>query len=260
MISALKAEKDILSNTPMGGMVTFSGTAWANPPAKMEMAAEMEMSSEDAAAAPKLSTAKGAWAFVISSDLQDIQLGTSYTVVAKNLRTGVVTTLKVDNDKGYGSTVWADLNRKDIVEAGDKVEIALIDENGTVVSGPFERTVQTSDINNAYLSVQMRVGDVRPKETILGQNFPNPFNPETWIPYQLSRDSNVAVQIYNVFRSYGSDAKLRSQVDRFIYDIFDWRLIGDGKNEAGEHVSSGIYFYVLQTANFTATRRMVILK
>ena len=233
-------------NTPAGGNFTFTGTAWQNK-------------SDNAAAAPKVSTAKNAWAFVVTSALQDKENGTTYTVVAKNLRTGVVATEKVADEKASVSAVWANINRKSVIQAGDKLEIALLDKRGTIVSGPFQRTVTTSDIQNAYLSVQMRVGDVRPKETILGQNFPNPFNPETWIPYQLSRDTNVTVQIYNVS---GSAVRTLNLGHKPIgsYMTTSTAAYWDGKNNAGEHVSSGIYFYTLQTDKFSATRRMVILK
>ncbi len=233
-------------NTPAGGVFTFTGTAWQNK-------------SDNASAAPKVSTAKDAWAFVITSALQEKENGATYTVVAKNLRTGVVATEKVANDKVSVSAVWANMNRKSVIQVGDKLEIALLDKRGTIVSGPFQRTVTTSDIQNAYLSVQMRVGDVRPKETILGQNFPNPFNPETWIPYQLSRDTNVTVQIYNVS---GSAVRALNLGHKSIgsYMTTSTAAYWDGKNNAGEHVSSGIYFYTLQTDKFSATRRMVILK
>jgi cytoskeletal protein RodZ len=233
-------------NTPAGGVFTFTGTAWENK-------------SDDAAAAPKVSTAKNAWAFVITSALQDKENGATYTVVAKNLRTGVVATEKVANDKVSVSAVWANVNRKSVIQVGDKLEIALLDKRGTIVSGPFQRTVTTSDIHNAYLSVQMRVGDVRPKETILGQNFPNPFNPETWIPYQLSRNTNVTIQIYNVS---GSSIRTLDLGHKSVgsYTTTAAAAYWDGKNNAGEHVSSGIYFYTLQTDKFSATRRMVILK
>ena len=185
---AIEGGKGYIVNTPAGGSVTFTGTAWRDTSAEMD----------ETGAAPKLATAKGAWAFVITSNLENRQAGESYTMVVKNLRTGVVTTQQTDSAKERVSAVWANLDRSNIVEAGDKVEIALLDARGTIVSGPFQRTVQTSDIQNAFLNVQMRVGDVRPEETILGQNFPNPFNPETWIPYQLNRDSSVTIQIYNV--------------------------------------------------------------
>ena len=234
-------------NTPEGGSATFTGTAWQHQPV------------EESAAAPKIPTAKSTWAFVVTTDLQDKTVDTSYTVMAKNLRTGVVTSKKVSTDKEQVSAVWADLNRKSVVEVGDKIEIALLDERGTIVSGPFQRTVQTSDIHNAYIAVQMRVGDVRPKETVLGQNFPNPFNPETWIPYQLSRDSDVMIKIYDI-----SGSKIRSlnlgRKSIGSYMTSATAAYWDGKNDTGEHVSSGVYFYTLQTEGFSATRRMVILK
>ena len=247
----IEGGKGYIVNTPAGGTVTFSGTAWSNEPA--------EMPTESAAAAPKISATESAWAFVIASNLQDKETGASYTMVAKNIRTGVTTTEKVSSEGGYVSAVWADLNHKSVVEAGDKIEIALLDERGTIVSGPFQRTVQTTDIHNAFMSVQMRVGDVRPKEAMLGQNFPNPFNPETWIPYQLNRDSNVTIQIFDVSGHSVRTLNLGHK-STGAYMTNSSAAYWDGKNAAGEHVSSGIYFYALQTQYFSATRRMVILK
>ncbi len=247
----IEGGKGYIVNTPAGGTATFSGTAWSNEPA--------EMPTESAAAAPKISTTKSAWAFIVASDLQNKETGASYTMVAKNIRTGVTTTEKVSSENGYVSAVWADVNYKSVVEAGDKVEIALLDERGTIVSGPFQRTVQTTDIHNAFMSVQMRVGDVRPKETMLRQNFPNPFNPETWIPYQLNRDSNVTIQIFDVSGHSVRTLNLGHK-STGAYMTSSSAAYWDGKNAAGEHVSSGIYFYALQTQYFSATRRMVILK
>ena len=157
------------------------------------------------------------------------------------------------------SAVWADLNRKSVVEAGDKLEIALYDERGNIVSGPFQRIVSTEDIRNAFLSLQLTVGDVQPKHTVLAQNFPNPFNPETWIPYQLSKSAEVSIHIHNVaghlIRTLDLGLKPTGA-----YMTPSAAAYWDGKNSIGERVSSGIYFYTLQTADFAATRRMVILK
>ena len=127
-----------------------------------------------------------------------METGTGYTLVAENLRTGTIATETITSDVKRSSAVWADLNRKSVVEAGDKLEISLYDERGNIVSGPFQRTVSTDDIRNAFLSLQLTVGDVRPKDTILAQNYPNPFNPETWIPYQLSKSAEVSIHIHNV--------------------------------------------------------------
>ena len=252
---AIEGGKGYIVNTPAGGTVTFSGNAWSNEPADMPM---HEGTMDEAAAAPKITTSS-AWAFIVTSNLQEKVSGATYTMVGKNLRTGVVSTKTVTSEDGYVSAVWADLSEKSVVQAGDKIEISVLDKDGTVVSGPFERTVQSTDIHNAYMNVEMRVGDVRPKDSILGQNFPNPFNPETWIPYQLSSDSNVMITIYDVSGHTVRELNLGHK-STGSYMTNSSAAYWDGKNETGEHVSSGIYFYSLQTATFSATRRMVILK
>ena len=236
-------------NTRTAGMVTFTGKAWDN----------RSEAADDAPAAPTLSRNKNTWAFVVTSDIRDMETGTSYTLVAKNLRTDTIATETITSEVKRSSAVWADLNRKSVVEAGDKLEIALYDERGNIVSGPFQRTVSTADIRNAFLSLQLNVGDVRPKDTILAQNYPNPFNPETWIPYQLSKSAEVSIHIHNVaghlIRTLDLGLKPTGS-----YMTPSTAAYWDGKNAAGERVASGIYFYTLQTADFAATRRMVILK
>ncbi|MDE0556753.1 MAG: spondin domain-containing protein [Candidatus Poribacteria bacterium] len=226
---------------------------------EVEDAANGDAAANGAAAAPALSTFKSAWAFVVTSDIQGMETGTVYRLVAENLRTGTIASQNITMGVRHSSAVWADLNRKSVVEAGDRLEIALYDDRGRVVSGPFQRTVTTTDIRNAFLSVDLTVGDVRPQETVLAQNFPNPFNPETWIPYQLSESTEVSIQIYDVSGRLVRTLNL------------GWQPVGsymtpssaaywDGRNAIGERVASGIYFYTLQTSDFAATRRMVILK
>ena len=241
--------KGYIVNTPTGGMATFTGTAWDNQPEP----------ADDAPAAPTLHADKNTWAFVVTSDIRDMETDIGYILVAENLRTGIIATENITSDVKRSSAVWADLNRKSVVEAGDKLEIALYDERGNIVSGPFQRTVSTEDIRNAFLSLQLTVGDVRPKDTVLAQNFPNPFNPETWIPYQLSKSAEVSIHIHNVaghlIRTLDLGLKPTGA-----YMTPSTAAYWDGKNSVGERVSSGIYFYTLQTADFAATRRMVILK
>ena len=98
-----------------------------------------------------------------------------------------------------------------------------------------------------------------PTSTQLLANYPNPFNPETWIPFQLSQDAEVRLTIYNVTGNAIRQIQLGyltagtySQTEKAIY----W----DGKTETGEAVSSGTYFYQLQAGDYTGTRKMVILK
>ena len=98
-----------------------------------------------------------------------------------------------------------------------------------------------------------------PKETALLANYPNPFNPETWIPYQLSNPADVTVRIYSINGSLVRHLPLGYQAAG-IYHGRSRAVYWDGKNEVGEPVASGIYFYTLTTGDFTATRKMLIRK
>ncbi len=98
-----------------------------------------------------------------------------------------------------------------------------------------------------------------PQETALLANYPNPFNPETWIPYQLSKPTEVTLQIYAVGGNLVRTVSLGHQ-DQGIYFDRKRAVYWDGKNAIGESVASGIYYYTLITRDFTATRKMLILK
>ncbi len=234
-------------NVPGGGMVTFEGTAWDNT---------ME---EDPAAAPGIELPSTTWAFVVSGDLLETEVGVSYTVVAKNRRTGEGTTRRVSSGHREFGTVWADLSRNSVIEAGDTLEVMLFDDMGNIVSGPFTHKVGVEDLRKAYLSLSLTVGDMHPAETILGQNFPNPFNPETWIPYQLEQSADIVLQIYDTSGGIVRTIDLGFKPQGF-YMTRSTAAYWDGRNNMGEQVASGVYFYSLQTPDFSATRKMLILK
>ena len=98
-----------------------------------------------------------------------------------------------------------------------------------------------------------------PETTALFANYPNPFNPETWIPYQLAKPADVTVTIYasdgNVVRTLALGHQAAG-----MYKHRSQAAYWDGKNELGESVASGLYFYTLTAGEFTATRKMLILK
>ena len=101
------------------------------------------------------------------------------------------------------------------------------------------------------------LGDI--KRTSLMQNFPNPFNPETWIPYYLAEIASVNVRIYNI-----NGELIRSiDVGRQAAGAYTSRqraAYWDGKDDTGQPVASGIYFYQLLADDFSETRRMVVIK
>ena len=97
------------------------------------------------------------------------------------------------------------------------------------------------------------------KQTTILQNYPNPFNPETWFPYDLAAHAEIVVKIYDVH------GRLVRRLDVGLQQPGSYRsrekaAYWDGKNEAGEQVASGIYFYTFTAGDYQRTRRMVILK
>ena len=98
-----------------------------------------------------------------------------------------------------------------------------------------------------------------PMETVLLPNYPNPFNPETWIPYDLAEDAEVKIHIYNLKGETVRQLSLGFQ-GAGTYRTRSRAAYWDGRNAVGEPVASGIYFYTLRTGQIKATRQMVILK
>jgi hypothetical protein len=218
--------------------VEFMGTIWGNIPL------------HEFDAAPPLRTS--AWAFVVSGSVLDGE-GMSaedggYMLTAKNLRTSVTAIEKVDTS-GYFAAAYADLSRKAVVEAGDS--------SGEVVSGPFVHDVTLDSIRDAVVKVQMRLGDIIPEKSALLQNYPNPFNPETWIPFHLKGEASVSIRIFNLSGQLIRTLDL-GNMDAGVYVSRSKAAYWDGKNEAGEEVSSGIYFYTLQAGDFNSTKKMVV--
>ena len=98
-----------------------------------------------------------------------------------------------------------------------------------------------------------------PKETALLPNYPNPFNPETWIPYQLAKSADVTLHIYAMNGALVRTLTLGHQAAGK-YQNRSRAAYWDGKNAFGEPVASGAYFYTLTAGDFTATRKMLIKK
>ena len=108
-------------------------------------------------------------------------------------------------------------------------------------------------------NLQRLLASIRPDTTALLANYPNPFNPETWIPYHLANDADVTLTIYDIKGAVVCWLDLGHQMAGYYADrtrAAHW----DGRNNLGEPVGSGVYFYQLQAEDFSAMRKMVILK
>ena len=98
-----------------------------------------------------------------------------------------------------------------------------------------------------------------PEKTVLLANYPNPFNPETWIPYHLAEPADVTVRIYAADGGLVRTLALGHRAAG-IYENRVRAAYWDGKNEVDEPVANGLYFYTLTAGDFTATRKMLVVK
>ena len=108
-------------------------------------------------------------------------------------------------------------------------------------------------------NLQRLLTSLIPEKTVLLANYPNPFNPETWIPYHLANPSDVQITIYDTRGSIVRQLNLGHQREGY-YTSRSRAAYWDGRNDVGERVASGIYFYQLQADNASFLRKMVILK
>ena len=242
---AIEGGEGYIVNVPETRQFAFVGSPWTNQ-------------TEDAAAAPSISldTPQEAWAFVVSGHLEGKQAFDGYQVIVRNVRTNSTITGSVQGD--YFAAATADLARRSVVEIGDVIKVRVIGPDRNVESHTFNFEVTPEDLANAVLSIRLdSIG--QPKLTQLLQNFPNPFNPETWIPYQLETSADVTFQIYDMSGDLVRTLDLGFKGQGF-YMTRSRAAYWDGRNNLGEQVASGVYFYSLHTSDFSATRKMLILK
>ena len=151
---------------------------------------------------------------------------------------------------------WHDPDRTSDTE----ITIELEFDGDMTTDGTLTFTVGADAIsgyNGPALTAQVSVSASR--ENALGANFPNPFNPETWIPYQLSKDAEVTLHIYAVNGTLVRTLALGHQAAG-MYQSRSRAAHWDGRNKFGEKVASGLYFYTLIAGDFSATRKMLIRK
>ncbi|MBC8232488.1 T9SS type A sorting domain-containing protein, partial [bacterium] len=119
------------------------------------------------------------------------------------------------------------------------------------VSGPFGKEKPKMFGESSVLG--------QPVKFQVFQNFPNPFNPETWIPFQIPEATDVTVKIYNVFGQAVRTIDLgQKEVGRYLSK--DESIHWDGRNQNGELVPSGVYFYQFRAGKFMAMKKMLLVK
>ena len=142
---------------------------------------------------------------------------------------------------------------------GMKLSAAQVD----ILQEQIDLLIATGDRSPAAMRtliyLQQLIATARPEKTQLLANYPNPFNPETWIPYELATATNVRITIYNTQGVVIRTLALGHQSAGY-YTGRDRAAYWDGRNALGEQVASGIYFYQFETDAMSSMRKMVILK
>ena len=187
--------------------------------------------------------------------------------------------VKVAARFGQATEGTEDVNRDGVVNVVDLVKVAGAIGGGAAAPSLHPQALaaftasdvqqwltqaQHVELNDAISQRGIRfleqlLASLTPQETSLLPNYPNPFNPETWIPFQLAKPAEVTLTIYTVDGKVVRALALGHQPIG-IYQDKSRAAYWDGRNEVGEPGASGVYFYTLTTGDFTATRKMLIRK
>ena len=177
-------------------------------------------------------------------------------------RSDVVIVLKVDNK------IRSSYRLGEVAQYGDYYVLDVPEVASTVQR--IELYVQSEDTVTKAASISpgkpgqtmrldLHIQTTNLKVSLLHQNYPNPFNPDTWIPYELAEGSDVQIAIYSLTGQPIRMLDLGYRQPGF-YTRRESAAHWDGRNEIGEEVASGVYFYTIRTGNFSATRKMTVLQ
>ena len=233
--------------------VEITGTQWSNPLGQTAAPSTALTGIQTDSVTPVLAVSGSIISVVGKS------LSCPFKVTIKNLSTGTVDTAVSDDDGVTYQFTFVDIERGRAAQVGDILEITAQSPNPLVGVQPLRYVVTVEDVKRSHIPLAELVAYEIPATTELLLNYPNPFNPETWIPYRLAKDAFVTLTIYDQ-----SGHKVRQlEVGHRIAAVYESRakaIYWDGRTEFGERVASGIYFYTLTAGDYSATRKMVILK
>ena len=156
-----------------------------------------------------------------------------------------------------------------VAEDGTTNLVTLLLEHNSIANTTANATALQA-LSDAGTNIDIAVPDVDvnaaphaigsiPDQTLLRPNYPNPFNPETWIPYHLANDTDVQISIYDISGGLVRQLDLGYQQAGYYTDR-SRAAYWDGRNGSGEFAASGVYFYTLSAEAFRSTRKMLVGK
>ena len=176
---------------------------------------------------------------------------------------------------GPGAILNSDVNGDGVVDVNDLLlVVAALEASASAPSAhsqPFaanlerwigeakQRNLGDKTFQTGIAVLEQLLAVLTPQETVLLPNYPNPFNPETWIPYRLAEDAFVSLTIYDGMGHLVRTIDVGHQ-PAAVYESRSKAVYWDGRNQFGETVASGVYFYSLTAGDYSATRKMLVLK
>ena len=250
---AITGGQSFILTAQQAATISISGEGWHNP---------LGTTAASPMAITGIKVGEIAPILALSGSIIDGGMGLKmegFDVTVKNLLTGrAVAAMTPSDEIGYRATV-VDMETGHAATVGDVLEISAESPNPFMGVKPLRYTVTVEDIKRHRIQLPPLVAYEIPAETELLRNYPNPFNPETWIPYRLAEEADVSLTIYDVNGALVRAIDVGHQ-NAAVYESRAKAIYWDGRNRFGEQVASGIYFYSLSTGDFSATRKMVILK
>ncbi|MBI1930761.1 T9SS type A sorting domain-containing protein [Candidatus Poribacteria bacterium] len=255
---AITGNQSFIITAKTSGVAEITGVAWADvsssaAPPMMVVGHQVNEST------PVLAVNGG----VVNEDTGAILnlLKDGVRVTVKNLSTGTALSTLAGGatpQDGY-SVTFVDALSSRAARVNDVLEITAETPSPLISVQPLRHIVSVDDVNASLIRLPNLIVSEIPKETKLLPNYPNPFNPETWIPYRLAEDALVTLTIYDMAGKMVRTIPI-GQKHAAVYESRDKAIYWDGRNDSGERVASGVYFYSLAANAFVATRKMLILK
>ena len=166
------------------------------------------------------------------------------------------------NNETPSISLWSTATQAPIATIQGIPSTPIFSPDWSTLASNHRNTIILADmgiLNGMFTAAPAGIHLTPPPMTALLPNYPNPFNPETWIPFRLAEDADVMLTIYDV-----SGKEVRSldigHTKTGVHESRNKAIYWDGRNDLGENVASGVYFYHLKAGEYSATKRMVILK
>ena len=236
--------------------ISFTGKAWADPEDPAPATAAATDAVKFAPTSAPVLLVEGLFA---REDTLEPVNGLQVTI--RNLRTGESVVNTAGLTAGGGRFVMPMIAlRGGRYEEGDALEASAVDPSGTFGGWtPVRAVVGKNEIAAGRIDIGRQLLSAVPSKTAFLPNYPNPFNPETWIPFELADSSRVTITIYNAAGQTVRVLEL-GQLPAGSYKSRAKAAHWDGRNSLGEPAASGIYYARIEAGSFTALRRMVVLK